>query len=198
MRLLLSLAVLAVLVREAVCGVDVGGVVSVPEFLAAPTMSIILDGEPRVLTRHDGSFVLHDVEEGTHSLEVGTTGWTFPLYSLTVTPSGTVSATFHYRKRQREIKHPLKLEPFAKPSYFEPRKSISIASMFMNPMVLMMLVMGGMAYALPKLQENMDPEELKKMQADMKKSQADQPDPTKMLSGFFGGGAAAGEDSDSD
>jgi hypothetical protein len=60
---------------------------------------------------------------------------------------------------------PLVLEPRGRIQYFEQHQQVSIMRMIMgNPTVLMMGVMGVMCYALPKMMENMDPEELKKMQ----------------------------------
>lgn len=49
-----------------------------------------------------------------------------------------------------------------------------------NPTVLMMGFMGLMAWGMPKMMENMDPEELKKMQEEM----GDSP-----MSGLLGGAA---------
>ncbi len=48
-----------------------------------------------------------------------------------------------------------------------------------NPTVLMMGFMGLMAWGMPKMMENMDPEELKKMQEEM----GDSP-----MAGMLGGG----------
>jgi hypothetical protein len=59
-----------------------------------------------------------------------------------------------------------------------------------NPTVLMMGFMGLMAWGMPKMMENMDPEELKKMQEEM----ADSP-MSSMLGGGVPGAPAAGKGS---
>mmetsp|Transcript_22705 Transcript_22705/g.44555 ORF Transcript_22705/g.44555 Transcript_22705/m.44555 type:complete len:220 (-) Transcript_22705:345-1004(-) len=176
---------------------DVRGVVATQDTLSGSSVSLLLDGKPAGLVRRDGTFVLRDVAPGTYSLEVSTTTYGYPLYIVEVAKTGKISATYWFGKRRRELQHPLTLEPYGVQSYFEPRKTLSIMSLFMNPMVLMMAVMMGLMFVLPKLQEGMDPEELKKLQEDMKKSQADQPDPQKLLGSMFGGGNTD-EDSDSD
>ncbi|GBG27899.1 ER membrane protein complex subunit 7-like [Hondaea fermentalgiana] len=160
--------------------------------------SLLVDGKTVGVVRKDGSFVLRDIPAGTYSLEVGSTTYSYPLYLLNVGESGRISAQFWVGKKRRELQHPLRLEPYGEQNYFEPRKTISIGSLFMNPMLLMMAAMMGFMFLVPKLQEGMDPEELKKMQEDMRKQQLDQPDPQKLLGSMFGGGSSAADDSDSD
>lgn len=47
------------------------------------------------------------------------------------------------------LPHPIKLVPRQRNSYFVPAQSFDIMGMFQNPMMLMMVVGGGMMFALP-------------------------------------------------
>mmetsp|Transcript_19891 Transcript_19891/g.32719 ORF Transcript_19891/g.32719 Transcript_19891/m.32719 type:complete len:202 (-) Transcript_19891:2205-2810(-) len=174
------------------------GHILVRETTKPPPMTISLNGgQISVLTRVDGSFAVENLKAGKYSLEVVTTEWTFPFYTVTVSEAGKIRATFYNAKQQRrDLASPLKIQPYAKPVYFEPRKQMNLASMFMNPMGLMMLFMLFTVVILPKMMANMDPEEMKKMQEEMKMKQQDQPDPSKMISNMFGGAGA--EDSSDD
>jgi len=179
-------------------GMNIQGRIFVPETMTPPTLEISLNnGERSALSRLDGSFILEGVPDGLYSLQVVSVDWIFPSYQVTVA-GGQVLTSYHNEKRQkRELQLPLRLEPIGKPMYFEPRQQMSVSSMFMNPMGMMMGFMLLTVVILPKMMGAMDPEEMKKMQEDMKKNQADQPDPQKLLGSFFGG-AAAEADSDSD
>uniref|UniRef100_A0A7S1BVI9 ER membrane protein complex subunit 7 beta-sandwich domain-containing protein n=1 Tax=Corethron hystrix TaxID=216773 RepID=A0A7S1BVI9_9STRA len=65
--------------------------------------------------------------------------------------------------------------------YFESVRGFSIFGMLKNPMVLLMVFSGGMMFLMPKMMENMDPEEREIMQKQM----AAQGDPAKMLGNLW-------------
>ena len=50
----------------------------------------------------------------------------------------------------------------------------SLMSIFANPMLLMVLVMGGLSFCLPKLMENVDPEALREAQGIKKRDDGDE------------------------
>jgi len=58
---------------------------------------------------------------------------------------------------------PLRLHPAAKPAFFVPREPWSPLSLLKSPMVLMMLFSAAMAFGMPKLLANVDPEILEEM-----------------------------------
>ena len=89
------------------------------------------------------------------------------------------------------IHHPIHLKAHAKYEYFQPKQGFSPAALLKNPMMLMMLVSIGMMFLMPKMMENLEPEERERMQKQM----AAQQDPSKMLSNLWQdlSGAAAGE-----
>ena len=74
---------------------------------------------------------------------------------------------------------PLRLRPVSTAEYFEARAAASPMAMLKNPMVLMVLMTVLMAWGMPKMIENMDPEELKMMQERM----GSQPTMQDILSG---------------
>lgn len=164
---------------------------------ASPSIKILLNGgRKKAFTDMKGRFSFDGLSPGRYSLEVSTPNWGFPSYIVHVMDNGSVQASFFDHKGvKRNLVAPLVLEPFGVPNYFEPRKQMNIMSMFMNPMGIMMIVMAVVAFGMPKLMGAMDPEEMKRMQEEMRKNQKDQPDPEKLMKGFFGGGAP---ESDSD
>ena len=83
---------------------------------------------------------------------------------------------------KQPIAHPLVLTAHATYEYFEQRPAFSVFSLLRNPMLLMMLFSVGMMYLMPKMMENLEPEEKEKMRAQMEL----QKDPAKMLSQLFG------------
>ena len=76
--------------------------------------------------------------------------------------------------------------------YFEQRQQMSVMSIFQQPMMLMMLFTMGIMFCLPKMMDQMDPEEMKKMQEEMGSG-----DPSEGWSKLMGGGKKGG-DSDED
>ena len=64
----------------------------------------------------------------------------------------------------RPMRMPVVLAPMSRVTYAEPQSGWSLRSFISNPFYLMMGVMALMMFAMPKMMENMDPEELKAMQ----------------------------------
>ena len=95
-------------------------------------------------------------------LEVNAIGLAFPQLRVKVKNNGEVRAKLVEETsggRGDRFPYPFVLEPRGTVQYFDQHEQISISGMiFRNPMVLMMLFMGLMSYAMPKMMENMDPE----------------------------------------
>ena len=89
------------------------------------------------------------------------------------------------------------LHPLGLVDYFEKRQQMSIMSIFANPMMLMMMVTLGLGMLMPKLMENLDPEELKKMQKDLERNRQLTADPTEALASMLSGAAASTSSSSS-
>ena len=80
--------------------------------------------------------------------------------------------------------------------FFQPKQQFSIIKYAMaNPMMLMMGVMMIVVVGMPKLLAGLDPEELKKMQAEAG-GEPLETDPMKALQNLMGGGKAAEEEED--
>lgn len=77
---------------------------------------------------------------------------------------------------KQSIDYPLVLTAHASYQYYEPRQGFNLFGIFKNPMLLMMLVMGGMMVLMPKMMEGLDPEQKEQMQKQMELQQ----DPTKV------------------
>lgn len=104
------------------------------------------------------------VAEGSYLLEVYDTQRAWPTVRVEVGQaiSGTVRATRTHDRLQ--LSTPMQLAPLLQDrKFFEERPSFQWSSLFMNPMVIMMLVSGGIMFVMPKMMANIDPEELKKM-----------------------------------
>lgn len=69
----------------------------------------------------------------------------------------------------RLLSYPLMIQPMGKVNYFEPRQKFSLRSFIFQPQIMMMLVMIGGMFILPKMA--IDPEQLKEMQKEMSAAQ---------------------------
>lgn len=172
-------------------GFTINGRVKIPNFgtrgygLPAKTSNIkvILNGGQRVtFLRPDGYFSFHNVPAGTHLIEVATTGYFFSPVRVDVSarnPGKVQAALTETRRGLTE----LSLEPLREEEYYEKREPFSILSLVKSPMGLMVGFMLIVVFVMPKLMENMDPEEMKQAQEQMR-SQG-----VPSLANFLGGAA---------
>ncbi|KAJ1492582.1 hypothetical protein T484DRAFT_1770527 [Baffinella frigidus] len=136
-------------------------------------LRILLDGgAQQAPVRFDGSFSIYEVAEGVHMLDVDAPGFLFDQVRLEVMKHGKgvkVKATSQLEAlRSKAFPYPLKLEPRGRQKYFEEREKFDITVYLKNPMVIMGVGVTLMAFVLPKMVENMDPDEVKKMKDDYK------------------------------
>jgi hypothetical protein len=152
------------------------------------------NAEYTTYSRADGSFTIFNVPPGVHQLDVLSTTHLFgqvKIQLLEDSMDAPKCLEYAYPGAIKlAIKYPLVLIPHATYDYFEPERGFSILGLLKNPMVLMMLVGGGLMLGMPKLMEGMDPEEKELMRKQMKA----QTNPTEMLSQMFGGGGDASAD----
>ena len=74
-----------------------------------------------------------------------------------------VPGTPHDPPSSVTLRYPIILTPRQKAEYFVERQSFNALGMLKNPMVLMMIVMGGMVLAMPYIMKNLDPELVKEV-----------------------------------
>ena len=159
--------------------------------------------DKQAFVRKDGSFVIRDVEAGVHEVSVVDSLRFFSRSLVEVDDEGKVTRIVEVQPPtqpnqgpvRREVKS-LLLKPLGVVDYFEKRQQMSIMSFFMNPMMIMMVFTLGVGMLMPKLMENLDPEELKQMQEQMAQQQKVAADPSKMFTNMLSG--QKDEDSDAD
>ncbi|CAI9092668.1 OLC1v1027980C1 [Oldenlandia corymbosa var. corymbosa] len=131
-------------------------------------VKVILNGGKSVtFLRPDGYFSFHNVPAGTHLIEVAAIGYFFSPVRVDVSarnPGKVQAALTETRKGLSE----LVLEPLSEEQYYEIREPFSIMSVVKSPMGLMMGFMAFVMLVMPKLVENMDTEEMKRAQEEMR------------------------------
>ncbi|XP_020270555.1 ER membrane protein complex subunit 7 homolog [Asparagus officinalis] len=131
-------------------------------------IKVILNGGQRVsFVQRDGYFSFYNVPAGTHLIEVTAPGYFFSPVRVDISARnpGNVQAALTENKRALQE---LVLEPLAEEKYYETREPFSVMSLVKSPMGLMVGFMLIVMFVMPKLVENMDPEEIKKAQEEMR------------------------------
>jgi hypothetical protein len=151
------------------------------------TRITINDGEYITHTKPDGSFIFHNVGPGTHLLQAQSLTYLFSQVKIQLLESAMSSPKcieyVYPGATKQAIPHPLILTAHAKYDYFEKRQGFSLLAMLKNPMVLMMLFSVVLMFMMPKMLENLDPEQQEQFKQRM---QSNQGDPTKLLSQLWG------------
>ncbi|XP_058785910.1 ER membrane protein complex subunit 7 homolog [Vicia villosa] len=157
-------------------GYTIYGRVKIPSFgtkefslpAKVSNVKVILNGGQRVsFLRPDGYFSFHNVPAGTHLIEVAATGFFFSPVRVDVSarnPGKIQAALTENRRGLSEFV----LEPLKEEQYYEIREPFSVMSIVKSPMGLMMGFMLIVVFLMPKLMENMDPEEMKRAQEEMR------------------------------
>ncbi|KAM7490066.1 hypothetical protein LguiA_032987 [Lonicera macranthoides] len=129
---------------------------------------VILNGGQQVtFLKPDGYFSFHNVPAGTHLIEVAAIGYFFSPVRVDVSarnPGKVQAALTETRRGLNE----LVLEPLREEQYYEIREPFSIMSLVKSPMGLMVGFMLIVVFLMPKLVENIDPEEMKRAQEEMR------------------------------
>ncbi|XP_008788805.2 ER membrane protein complex subunit 7 homolog [Phoenix dactylifera] len=129
---------------------------------------VILNGGQRVtFLRADGYFSFHNVPAGTHLIEVSAMGYFFSPVRIDISSRnpGKIQAAL---TENRRVLHELVLEPLREEQYYEIREPFSLMSLLKSPMGLMVGFMVLVVFLMPKLMENMDPEEMRRAQEEMR------------------------------
>ncbi|KAK1300330.1 hypothetical protein QJS10_CPB13g00319 [Acorus calamus] len=129
---------------------------------------VILNGGQRVsFIRPDGYFSFHNVPAGTHLIEVAAMGYFFSPVRIDVSARNPGKVQAALTENRRGLNE-LLLEPLSEEQYYEVREPFSIMSILKSPMGLMVVFMVFVVFIMPKLVENMDPEEIKRAQEEMR------------------------------
>lgn len=158
-------------------GYTINGRVKIPQGLGIKgivtpgklsNVKVILNGGQNVtFLRPDGYFSFHNVPAGTHLIEVAAIGHFFSPVRVDVSarnPGKVQAALTENRKGLTE----LVLEPLREEQYYEIREPFNVMSLVKSPMGLMMGFMLIVVFLMPKLVENMDPEEMRRAQEEMR------------------------------
>ncbi|GAB2284930.1 hypothetical protein Dimus_019383 [Dionaea muscipula] len=131
-------------------------------------IKVILNGGLEVtFLRPDGYFSFHNVQAGTHPIDVAAIGYFFSPVCVDVSARnpGIVQAALTETRRGLSE---LVLEPLREEEYYEIREPFSILSVVKSPMGLMVGFMLIVVFLMPKLMENIDPEEMRRAQEEMR------------------------------
>ena len=162
------------------------GVLHRPDDLPVNSTKIVLnDGDMITYSKMDGSFAFYHVPPGVHLLDVQSHELHFGQVKVQIPEEPTDSPKcieYAYPGATKMvIRHPIHLKAHAKYEYFQPKQGFSLNVLLKNPMMLMMMFSIVMMFLMPKMMENLEPEERERMQKQM----AAQQDPSKMLSNLW-------------
>lgn len=165
--------------------IPVEGKLELPEGEPAAGVKLSLNaGEHTAYSRRDGSFSFHDVSPGVYLLDVLSVTHMFGQVRVSVQEDRVRAIAYAFPGAEKELTgYPVTLRAHAKYQYFEKRAPLSFRHLLKNPMMLMGLFMVAVMFFMPKMMENMDPEQMREMQAEMAKNQAD---PQEVWNKLFG------------
>ncbi|KAF8110898.1 hypothetical protein N665_0078s0088 [Sinapis alba] len=131
-------------------------------------IKVVLNGGQHItFLRPDGYFTFHKVTAGTHLIEVYALGYFFSPVRVDVSARhhGKVQATLTETRRSLTE---LVLEPLRADQYYEMREPFNVMAILKSPMGLMVGFMVVVVFLMPKLMENIDPEEMKRTQEELR------------------------------
>lgn len=155
------------------------------------TTLITLNNEFSTYTTPSGNFTFYNVPLGVHLVDAHNVDYSFSQVKMQLRINDENN---EIEKKCIEYvypgapKQPIECEPSiilianAKYQYFETRRGFSIFGLLKNPMVLLMGVSVIMMVIMPKMMENLDPEQKEQMKKQMEMQQ----DPSKMLGQLWG------------
>ncbi|CAM9933022.1 unnamed protein product, partial [Pylaiella littoralis] len=150
---------------------EILGTLAMPDRSVVPTTKVILNGGSySSLTARDGSFAFRDVTPGVYLLEVLSPHFHYSAMKVKVDDkTGIIAIEYKYPGSSRkEAVHPLLLTAHAKWDHFERREGMKVGGMFKSPMTIIMVLSMVMMFFLPKMMENLDPEQLEEIKGQQK------------------------------
>ena len=131
-------------------------------------MKVILNGGQNItFLKPDGYFSFHNIPAGTHLIEVTAIGYFFSPVRVDVSARNPGKVQAALTENRRGLSE-LVLEPMRDEQYYEIREPFNILGLVKSPMGLMVGFMLIVMFVMPKLVENMDPEEMKRAQEEMR------------------------------
>jgi hypothetical protein len=162
MRLLNLVTVLVLSVLPLAMSADITGRIRNVAASDTPSLRVAVRGEATSWSSvplANGAFLIRDVPIGTYTLSVQSVKFAFASVRLDVTADGVRARLAD--EADGKLVVPLDLAPISTVQYFTEEQQFRITSILFHPMILMMLVMGGMSFVLPKLVDKDAMNELK-------------------------------------
>lgn len=126
--------------------------------------------------RQDGGFIIHGVTKGTYILSIHSHNHAFDQLRVDIneaTPNITVRpytpGSPLNPPSSITLQYPIVLSAKKKINYFTPAQSFNLISFLSNPMMLLMIVGGGLAILMPYLMKNIDPEAIEEFRREQTK-----------------------------
>eukprot|EP00903_Cladosiphon_okamuranus_P021046 g19336.t1 len=155
----------------ACAGEEVLGTLAMPDRTVVPTTKVVLNGGQHTsLTARDGSFAFRDVTPGVYLLEVLSPNYHYSAIKIKIDDkTGIIAIEYKYPGAPRkEAIHPLLLTAHTKWNHFEKREGMKVGGMFKSPMTIILVLLMIMMVFLPKMMENLDPEQLEEIKGQQK------------------------------
>ncbi|KAK7204789.1 hypothetical protein BZA70DRAFT_184683 [Myxozyma melibiosi] len=119
-------------------------------------------------------FAFVNVSEGSYQLRVNCIEHIFPVLRVDVGENEVEVFLTHpgndWTVTGARQPYPVELKPVGKAVYYQVREGFNVLKLFKNPMLIISLFTLVMVFVLPKMMENMDPEQLKELQEQQSKS----------------------------
>ncbi|KAM3308505.1 ER membrane protein complex subunit 7 [Capsicum chacoense] len=176
---LLQFFFLSTIFSGKVDGYTVTGRVRIPGFglkgsgysAKASNVKVILNGGQIVtFLRPNGYFSFHNVSAGTHLIEVTAIGYFFSPVRVDVSARNPGMVQAALTENRRSLIE-LVLEPLSEEQYYELKEPFTIMSLVKSPIGMMFGFMLFVMFVMPKLAENVDPEEIKRTQEEIMRGQ---------------------------
>jgi len=133
------------------------------------------DHEFETIVKRDGGFTFFEAPPGTYFLEVHCIDWIFSTIKVEVKSNGQLKAT--KISDNTNVQVPLILKPERIAEYFDEYEGFNLGGIMKNPMFIMLGFTALMAFAVPKMMANLDPEALRELQNPNGQAQPIEPPP---------------------
>ncbi|KAK8939668.1 hypothetical protein KSP40_PGU010252 [Platanthera guangdongensis] len=128
---------------------------------------ILNGGQTTSFVRADGYFSFYNIPAGTHLIEVSAMGYLFSPVRVDISARNPGKIQAALTENRRALQE-LVLEPLREEQYYDKREPFSLMSIVKSPMGLMIGFMVLVVFLMPKLMDNIDPEEMKRAQEEMR------------------------------
>ncbi|OJA12057.1 hypothetical protein AZE42_06691 [Rhizopogon vesiculosus] len=148
-----------------------------PNYEALGSSRVLLDaGKMSGRVTRNGNFSIPDVPPGTYILSVLSHDHLFDHVRLDISSEplpdvrSYVFGTPLLTPSSVSLPYPVVLIPRHQNKYFSPRESFNLLAMFQSPMMMIMVLTGGMMLAMPYIMKNLDPQTLEGLKGSQAKA----------------------------